>query len=62
MMSYIGTLVNKMCGCGMCGDAAGFRNFLTREEKIEVLKEYKGSLEKEVKGIGERIKDLQKDN
>lgn len=36
------------------------RQFLTREEKIEMLKEYKESLEKEVQGIAEKIKDLER--
>jgi len=38
----------------------GPRAFLTREEKIEMLKEYKDDLEKEVQGVGERIKELEK--
>lgn len=42
-------------GCG-----PGYRSFLTREEKMEMLKEYKDSLEKEAKGVGERIKELEK--
>ena len=41
------------CNCGP-------RNFLTREEKIDMLKEYKEDLEKEVQGVSERIKDLEK--
>lgn len=36
------------------------RRFLTKEEKIEMLKEYKESLESEAKGVAERIKDLEK--
>lgn len=43
------------CNCG-----TGYRGFLTREEKIEMLKEYKDSLEKEAKGVAERIKDMEK--
>ena len=43
-----------MCGCGSS------REFLTKEEKTERLKEYKESLEKEVKGISERIEELEK--
>lgn len=37
------------------------RSFFTKEEKIEILKEYKDSLEKEAKGVAERIKQLQKE-
>lgn len=35
------------------------RSFLTKDEKIEMLKEYKDVLEKEAKGVAERIKDLE---
>jgi hypothetical protein len=37
------------------------RSFYTKEEKMEMLKEYKDSLEKEAKGVAEKIKQLQKD-
>ena len=40
----------------------GVRGFLTNGEKIEMLKEYKESLEKEAQGVSERIKQLQKNN
>ncbi|MBS3136164.1 DUF5320 domain-containing protein [Candidatus Woesearchaeota archaeon] len=40
---------------GCCGS----RSFFTKEEKVEMLKEYKESLEKEAKGVGEQIKSLQ---
>ena len=46
----------KCCG-GSCGDSG--RGFLTREEKIEMLKEYKEALDKEARGVSERIKDLE---
>ena len=45
--------------CGSCG--CGSRSFFTREEKVEMLKSYKESLEKEAKGVAERMKQLQKD-
>ena len=45
-----------MSGC----DCGSERRFLTREEKIEELKEYKETLENEAKGVAERIKELQK--
>ncbi len=35
------------------------RRFLTQEEKVERLKEYKKYLELETKGIAERIKELE---
>ena len=41
---------------GCCGP----RSFLTREEKVEMLKEYKDSLEKETKGVIERIHELER--
>lgn len=51
--------VNNM-GYGCCG--TGFqkeRSFLTKEERIELLKEYKNDLEKEAEGVVERIKELE---
>ena len=36
------------------------RSFLTKEEKVEMLKEYKEALDKESQGVTERIKELQK--
>lgn len=52
--------VNDSMGYGCCG--TGFqksRSFLTKEERIEMLKEYKDELEKESKGVVERIKELE---
>ncbi len=37
----------------------GGRTFLTKDEKLEMLTEYKEQLEKETKGVSERIKELQ---
>ena len=34
------------------------RRYLTRAEKIDLLKEYKVDLENELKGVEERIKEL----
>jgi hypothetical protein len=44
-------------GCGGHG-GYGVRSFLTKEEKLAMLKEYKEDLEKEVQGVEERIKEL----
>lgn len=38
------------------------RGFLTKEEKVEMLQEYRKSLEKEAKGVAELIQELQKNN
>lgn len=46
----------------MCCGYEGSRNFLTKDEKIEMLKEYRESLEKEAKGVAERIKELERAN
>ncbi len=48
----------------MCesGYGHGMRNFLTKEERIEILKEYKENLESEAQGVSERIKELEKKN
>ena len=52
--------VNNFIGYGYCG--AGFqkaRRYLTKEERIALLKEYKDELEKEGQGVVERIKELE---
>ena len=43
-----------------CGGHWGYgvRSFLTKEEKLDLLKEYKEDLQKEVEGVEERIKEL----
>lgn len=46
------------CDCGY----GGMRGFLTKEEKLEMLKEYKKNLEQEAKGVEERIKAIEKNN
>jgi len=40
----------------MCGYTP--RRFLTRQEKIEWLEQYKRALEKELEGVSERIQEL----
>lgn len=47
-----------MCGCGFGGSS--MRGFFTKEEKKEMLEEYKQALENEAKGVAERIKELEK--
>ena len=53
-------------GYGNCDCSSGYghsaRGFLTKEEKIEMLKEYQEDLENEAKGVKERIKELEKNN
>ncbi|MDE1834287.1 MAG: DUF5320 domain-containing protein [Candidatus Micrarchaeota archaeon] len=51
-------MYDEQCSCG----TYGMRNFLTKDEKIQILKEYQQRLEKEAKGVAERIKELQKNN
>jgi hypothetical protein len=46
-------------GCSSGIDIRKVRSFLTREEKVSLLKEYKDDLEKEVQGVSERIKELE---
>jgi hypothetical protein len=49
-------------GNGCCGvSEQRARSFLTKEERIGLLNEYKDYLEKEAKGVSERIKDLEKE-
>lgn len=46
--------------CESCVNYSAYgRNFLTKEEKIEMLNSYKEDLENEAKGVAERIKELQ---
>ena len=51
------------CGCSYGGSGLSTqkaRSFLTREEKVELLKEYRNDLEKEAQGVSDRIKQLDK--
>ena len=48
--------MNGQC-CGSYCEAPG-RSFLTKDEKIEMLKDYQKSLENEANGVAERIKEL----
>jgi hypothetical protein len=45
-------------GCGGGVWSYSGRGFLTKEEKLTMIKEYKEDLEKEVAGVEERIKEL----
>ncbi|MEK6953074.1 MAG: hypothetical protein AABX29_08735 [Nanoarchaeota archaeon] len=47
---------------GTCYGSCNGRSFLTKEERIEILKEYKEDLENESKGVSERIRELEKNN
>ena len=44
---------------GYCGASSKGNSFLTREEIVEILKEYQQDLERESRGIEERIKELE---
>jgi hypothetical protein len=46
------------CGCSI-NSYQRARGFLTRQEKVEILKEYQKDLEKEAQGVSERIKELE---
>ena len=47
-------------GYGCCGmSAQQVRSFLTKEERISLLKKYKDDLDKESQGVNERIKELE---
>ena len=43
-----------MCGC--CSS----RSFISKEERIELLEDYRASLEKEAKGVEEEIQRVKK--
>lgn len=51
------TNMNGYCGCS---STSSNRGFLTKSEKVEMLKEYKEQLDLESKGVAERINELQK--
>jgi hypothetical protein len=55
-----GKMYNNECECN--GFGSEMRRFLTKEEKVEILKAYKEGLQKEVKAVEERIKELGKNN
>ena len=46
--------------CYGCASAMP-RGFLTKEEKLELLKEYKENLDKEAKGVAERIEEIKEE-
>jgi hypothetical protein len=49
-------------GFGCCGvNVQKARSFLTKEERVSMLKDYKADLDKESQGVAERIKDLEKE-
>ena len=47
------------CGCGIGGYNYKGRSFLTKEEKVQLLKEYNQELEREAQGVKEKIKELE---
>jgi hypothetical protein len=51
------------CDCepqGCCDCTPKHRHFLSKDEEIENLKSYKKELEKEIKGVEERIHEITK--
>jgi len=44
---------------GCCGSSYTGRCFLTKEEKIQLLRGYHQDLKREVQGVEERIKELE---
>jgi hypothetical protein len=52
------TTLHMGCGCYGSGYQRA-RSFLTKEERIEMLKEYQDELDKEKQGVAERIKQLE---
>ncbi len=52
-----------MCDCGCEPQQCGYygrrhRRFLTKDEELENLKTYRKELEKEIKGVEEKIRDM----
>jgi len=51
---------DNYCGCGMHEHEQGYRRrFLTKAEKTERLKNYAEELRKELKGVEEKLKEMQ---
>ncbi len=55
--------IYKMCECGCaphegCYYTPKHRYFLSKDEEIENLKQYKKELEKEMKGVEEKIHEM----
>jgi hypothetical protein len=48
----------SVCGCG-CGCAVTQRRHFSKEEKLEMLHSYEDELGKEIKGVQERIQELE---
>jgi len=48
------------CETSCCGSEMEGRRFLTTEEKVDKLQDYKKWLESEAKGVDEAIKKLKK--
>ncbi len=46
--------IGCMCGCD-------FRRFLSADEEIELLEQYKGHLQREIAGVDIRIGELKKE-
>ena len=49
----------EIMGYSCCGTSHTSRSFLTKNETIQLLKEYHQDLQKEVQGVEEKIKELQ---
>ncbi len=52
-------MMDRTCGTGSCGSYDG-RKFLTTEERVEMLDDYKKWLDSESKGVEEAIARLKK--
>ncbi len=51
-----------MEGCSEMSCCGGMRRFLTKEEKVGMLKEYKERLDLESKGVSERISAIENES
>ena len=47
------------CGCGASGYSYKGRSFLTKDEKVQLLKEYNQELERDAQEVKEKIKELE---
>ena len=52
--------MEEKMGYDCCGGTCAPRHFMTKDEKFEMLKEYKDELEQELKGLKERMEEISK--
>jgi ArsR family transcriptional regulator len=60
VLAECGQVLSEVCTCG-CGGTGNFREQELRSSDFETLKEYERELEKELRIVRERMKELKRD-